>query len=185
MPQDADRKKLSCSIALLANWLRNISEGRPLEREYSGLTGLPHVPPWRPVDGSVRARASVTEGEELSNVSLVDSALSACCWGAGGGVVADGRQGQNVAAPVIPGELTSYRDVVRACCPRWSASRRARSPRPLRSWKNRRQPNFDEQQVPEQFRKFFEDSKGPQFEMPDNPRVGFGPVSSSIPRASS
>lgn len=94
-----------------------------------------------------------------------------------GGVVADkALQGQNVAAPVIPGELTSYRDVVKNVLPAVVSIEARSKPKaaPVGA-KNRRQPNFDEQQVPEQFRKFFEDGgKGPQFEMPDNPRVGFG-----------
>jgi serine protease Do len=86
-------------------------------------------------------------------------------------------QGQPPAPPAVPKELTSYRDVVKQVLPAVVSIEMRATPTPVKGKQapQRRQP-FDDQQVPEQFRRFFEDfGQGPfNFDMDQQPRQGFG-----------
>src|SRR5262249_48879601 len=80
--------------------------------------------------------------------------------------------GQQPAAPVVPKEMTSYRDVgkrlLRAVV---SSDVRVNPAKPAAS---RVRPRVDDQ-VPEEFRRFFEEFDRRGLEMPDRgPQLGFG-----------
>ncbi len=89
--------------------------------------------------------------------------------GVGGALVMNHNlQGQPPSTPVFPKELTSYRDVVKQVLPAVVS---------VEAWPNqmarnkpsaqRRRPNFGPTPgIPDEFRKFFEDQDGFQFEMP-------------------
>ena len=87
--------------------------------------------------------------------------------------------GQNPAVTAVPAELTSYRDVVKRVLPAVVSIESHFRPQPKNDQSSaprrrpRSQPN---DQIPEEFRKFFEQFEGRgQFEMPDEtPRGGFG-----------
>src|SRR5947209_3202060 len=74
-------------------------------------------------------------------------------------------QGQHAAAPVvtgIPKEITSYRDVVKRVLPAVVSIESNVKPKPAAQPKNnpRRRPQLDDQGVPEEFRRFFEEFQG-------------------------
>jgi len=87
-------------------------------------------------------------------------------------------RGQVHSSPVAPKELTSYRDVVKQVVPavvsiesRTKPKTKARVSQP----NARRRVPLDDSQIPEEFRRFFEEFGGRQFEMPQQgPRTGFG-----------
>jgi serine protease Do len=91
-------------------------------------------------------------------------------------------QGQNppAAATAIPQELTSYRDVVKRVLPAVVSveSRIRPTPKADRSNAPKRRPRSElGDQIPEEFRRFFEEfeRRGGQLEVPDDtPRGGFG-----------
>jgi serine protease Do len=77
-------------------------------------------------------------------------------------------QGQATAPPAVPKELTSYRDVVKKVLPA-VVSIESRT-KPAKAVNGNRRPPIDENQIPEEFRRFFE-------QMPDvepQPSTGFG-----------
>ena len=96
--------------------------------------------------------------------------LIVCCLVAGGmaGTFVAGTllQGQAPVAPAVPGELTSYRDVVKKVLPAVVSIESKVKAEPARQ--RRRGPRED--QVPEEFRRFFDFGDD---EAPD-PRGGFG-----------
>jgi len=81
-------------------------------------------------------------------------------------------RGQIPATPVLPKELTSYRDVVKKVLPA-VVSIEARQA--VKTKQTRGQaPKQDEQAVPEEFRRFFGSSPTPDFDGPAHPQLGFG-----------
>jgi serine protease Do len=98
---------------------------------------------------------------------------------AGSFIAGTALHGQNPAVTAVPAELTSYRDVVKRVLPAVVSieSRIRPQPKNDQSSAPRRRPRSQpNDQVPEEFRKFFEQFEGRgQFEMPDEtPRGGFG-----------
>ena len=80
-------------------------------------------------------------------------------------------RGQNTAAPVVPKELYSYRDIVKKMLPAVvSIESKVKPANPVRM--QRRRPDLD--QIPEQFRPFFEGAEQPFEFPPQQPHVGFG-----------
>jgi serine protease Do len=78
-------------------------------------------------------------------------------------------QGQGASPPAIPRELTSYRDIVKKVLPA-VVSIESRVKPAKQANGNKRRPAFDDSQIPEEFRRFFE-------QMPDaepQPSTGFG-----------
>jgi serine protease Do len=84
-------------------------------------------------------------------------------------------KGQAPAAPAVPKELTSYRDVVKKVLPAVvsieSRAKALKASRPNRTPNRRRAPL--DNQVPEEFRRFFE-TPSPDADEPPLPRGGFG-----------
>jgi serine protease Do len=84
-------------------------------------------------------------------------------------------KGQAPAAPAVPKDLTSYRDVVKKVLPAVvsieSRAKALKASRPNRTPNRRRSPLED--QVPEEFRRFFE-MPSPDADEPPLPRGGFG-----------
>jgi serine protease Do len=109
--------------------------------------------------------------------------LAFVCLVVGGlaGVLVTGQvlQGQAPNPPAVPKEVTSYRDVVKQVLPA-VVSIEARAKPVSKSSKQqtppRRRPRSDDQpQIPEEFRRFFEEFNGRQLEIPDEtPQLGFG-----------
>jgi serine protease Do len=89
-------------------------------------------------------------------------------------------QGQNTVpvAAAIPKEITSYRDVVKRVLPAVvsiEGQAKARPKAKADSSQPRRRFRADDQQMPEEFRKFFEEMEKRQAEVPDEvPAMGFG-----------
>jgi serine protease Do len=83
-------------------------------------------------------------------------------------------QGKNPAPPVYPKELTSFRDVVKKVLPAVVSIEGKQVSKPKVTKK--RTPNIDEQQLPEEFRRFFKDLPGgiPEFDEHSQPQTGFG-----------
>ncbi len=77
------------------------------------------------------------------------------------------------AAPALPREITSYRDVVKAVLPAVVSIDAKAKPKP-RNQPAARPPQFDDERVPEEMRKFFDDFHRRIPEMPDVPQQGFG-----------
>src|SRR5689334_8123867 len=88
---------------------------------------------------------------------------------AGGFLATRTLQGQNADVPAIPKELTSYRGIVKKVLPAVVSIESKAKPRvkAMSQPKGRRSPQFDDSQVPEEFRRFFRDFGG-QFQMPDD-----------------
>lgn len=83
-------------------------------------------------------------------------------------------QGQPPAPPVVPKDMTSFREVVKQVLPA-VVSIEARNGSKLKARQAPRLPNFDDLDIPEEFRRFFEEfRRAPQLEVPDLPRQGFG-----------
>ncbi|MCI0458699.1 MAG: Do family serine endopeptidase [Gemmataceae bacterium] len=87
--------------------------------------------------------------------------------------------GQNPAVPAIPRELTSYRDIIKKVLPavvsidaKPAAAKAPARPQPG----NPRQPRFNDPNVPEEFRRFFEEfGRSPLDLTPEElPRMAFG-----------
>src|SRR5262249_6817626 len=81
-------------------------------------------------------------------------------------------EGQAPPVRVIPKELSSYRDVVKQVLPAVvSIEARAKpTPKAKKPAQRRRLP--DNADIPEEFRKFFEEFERRPFEMPDTPEMG-------------
>jgi serine protease Do len=86
---------------------------------------------------------------------------------------------------VLPRELTSYRDVVKTVLPAVVSVEARAKPAPKRPAANqpRRKPRIDDERIPEELRKFFEDFGGTPFggnpfggdeDGPPTPNLGFG-----------
>ncbi len=75
-------------------------------------------------------------------------------------------------APALPKELTSYRDVVKQVLPAVVSIEAHTKVAPRPKAKNKGRPLPDD--IPEPFRRFFEDFGGPGFDLPEQPRQGFG-----------
>jgi len=85
------------------------------------------------------------------------------------------QQAPNPAPVVFPKEMSSYREVVKRVLPAVVSIEMKVKPKAKGEVKRRRPP--DDSQIPEEFRKFFEEFRGRQFEMPDEsdtPSQGFG-----------
>jgi serine protease Do len=99
---------------------------------------------------------------------------------AGSFLVGPVLSGQNTQTPVVPKELTSYRDVVKKVLPAVVSIDAKVKPKVKVSRQSPRRGTLpDDQQVPEEFRKFFEEfsNRGVpfQFQTPDEvPHGGFG-----------
>jgi serine protease Do len=100
--------------------------------------------------------------------------LIVCCLALGGlaGTFLAGPllKGQDAAAPAIPKELTSYRDVVKKVLPAVVSIESRVKAAPARQ--GRRRPQMEEQ-IPEEFRRFFDFDFGGDGDSP-GPREGFG-----------
>src|SRR5262249_15720122 len=98
--------------------------------------------------------------------------------GVGGALVTNhDLQGQAPSPAVFPKELTSYRDVVKQVLPAvLSGEAWPKQTAQNRPSTQRRRPSFGPMPgVPEEFRRFFEDQDGFQFEVPQSPnRHSFG-----------
>ena len=85
-------------------------------------------------------------------------------------------QGQAPVPLAVPKEITSYRDVVKKVLPAVVSIETKVKPKPVKAKQQpRKRPKIDNSQVPEEFRKYFEDFG--QFEMPEEreqPHMGFG-----------
>jgi serine protease Do len=94
---------------------------------------------------------------------------------AGGFVAGPWLHGQVAGNTAIPKEITSYRDIVKTVLPAVvSIESRFKSKPKVDKGPQRRRSPLDEQ-IPEEYRKFFEDFGRFQFETPDEgPRMGFG-----------
>jgi len=82
-------------------------------------------------------------------------------------------EGKAPAVPVFPRELASYRDVVKNVLPAVVSieARRTSKPKQMRGQK----PQIDEQQVPEEFRRFFKEMPGlGEGDNGAQPQLGFG-----------
>src|SRR5712692_2977739 len=89
--------------------------------------------------------------------------------GVGGAFVAEPLlrgQANAPAATGIPKEMTSYRDVVKRVLPAVVSIESSAKPKPAAAKPNqpRRRPQFDDQCVPEEFRRFFEEFQGNPFD---------------------
>jgi serine protease Do len=105
---------------------------------------------------------------------------------AGGFVAGPMLHGDNPAPPAVPKELTSYRDVVKRVMPavvsvegkvKPKVRQDQRSPRRPARPAEERMPDELRRQIPEEFRKFFEDFGGRipfDGDMDEVPAVGFG-----------
>jgi serine protease Do len=84
--------------------------------------------------------------------------------------------GQNAGEVAIPKEITSYRDVVKKVLPAVvSIEGRAKAKAKAEKPTVRRRALPDDEQIPEEFRKFFEELQKRQSDMPDEaPHFGFG-----------
>ncbi len=96
---------------------------------------------------------------------------------AGGFIAGPVLHGQNADGAAAPKELTSYRDIVKKALPAVvSIESRVKPKAKPKAEKNpqRGRTPFDDQ-IPEEFRRFFEQFQERQFEMPDpTPHEGFG-----------
>lgn len=97
---------------------------------------------------------------------------------AGGYLISPVLHGQDPAVPPIPKELTSYRGIVKKVLPavvsiEAKALTAAKAPTPRAPRFNA--PRFNDPNVPEEFRRFFEEfGKGPLDMTPESPRRAFG-----------
>jgi serine protease Do len=83
-------------------------------------------------------------------------------------------QAQPPAAPTIPKELTSYRDVVKKVLPA-VVSIESRAKPAAKAKQPKKGPLPDEEQAPDEFRRFVEDMRRRQAQEPeDAPELGFG-----------
>jgi serine protease Do len=86
-------------------------------------------------------------------------------------------QGQAPAVPVVPRELTSYRDVVKKVLPA-VVSIEARQTVKTRMPRSSKRPGLDESQLPEEFRRYFKDLPGGlgdlDGEAQQQPQLGMG-----------
>jgi serine protease Do len=86
-------------------------------------------------------------------------------------------QDSAVAPLAVPKETTSYRDVVKRVLPAVVSVEGKAKPRPKSKTEQtpKRRVPLDDQMVPEEFRRFFEEFNNRQFDSPDEiPNLGFG-----------
>jgi serine protease Do len=83
-------------------------------------------------------------------------------------------KGQAPVTTPVPKELTSYRDVVKKVLPAVVSIEGKAAPTPVKTKQPRKRVPADDQQVPEEFRKFFEDFGQMPFDFDRNPQLGFG-----------
>jgi serine protease Do len=81
-------------------------------------------------------------------------------------------QGQAPSAPVIAKEITSYRDIVKKVLPAVVSIEGKAKPLPVKDKDKRRRLPPDDRQIPEEFRRFFEQLD--QDEGNEIPQLGFG-----------
>src|SRR6266851_3228181 len=97
---------------------------------------------------------------------------------AGGLIAGPLLHGQNADVATAPKELNSYRDIVKKVLPAVvsieSRVKPKAKPKAEKNPERRRVPSDD--QIPEEFRRFFEEFQQRPFEMPEQqvPSVGFG-----------
>src|SRR5262249_33154075 len=135
-----------------------------------------------PADASMRA-GSPCFGGGIAAMSRVYVGVLCLILGAlGGAFVAEPILSGQANAPVttgIPKELTSYRDVVKKVVPavvsiKWSGKPKTTQQKPNQP---RRRPQFDDEGVPEEFRRFFEEFQRRPFGLDDDepvPQEAFG-----------
>ena len=93
---------------------------------------------------------------------------------AGSFVAGPWLHGQVASNTAVPKELTSYRDIVKTVLPAVVSIESRTKPKP-KTEKAPQRRRFSDDQIPEEFRKFFEEFGRFQSEMPDDvPRMGFG-----------
>src|SRR5437773_1081533 len=95
--------------------------------------------------------------------------------GAGGYFVGTASHGQ-IAPPVplpIPKEVTSYRDIVKKVLPAVVSIEAKAKPVAVRNSTKKQQPGADDQRVPDELRRFFEDH-GRMPDLNESPQLGFG-----------
>src|SRR5437870_2331814 len=95
----------------------------------------------------------------------------------GGYLLGPVLHGQTPAAPAVPRELTSYRDVVKRVLPAVvsiEAQAKVKTTKAKQS-NPKGQPRPNDPRIPEEFRRFFEEfGGGNSDQMPELPRLGFG-----------
>ncbi|MFN4258446.1 MAG: Do family serine endopeptidase [Gemmataceae bacterium] len=104
-------------------------------------------------------------------------ALVCLVLGVGAGTYITGSllRGQNPAAPVYPKEMTSYREVVKKVLPAVVSIEARSKPTAQPKQPKRSGPRDLDPRIPEEFRRFFEEFDGFQFDGPNpSPRLGFG-----------
>jgi serine protease Do len=110
---------------------------------------------------------------------MMRSAIAILCLAVGsvvGLVVSQPLVGQPPITAPVPKDLTSYRDIVKAVLPAVvSIEVKPKAVVRTKQQTQRQQPGFDDSQIPEEFRKFFDQFKNQPFEMPqETPRHAFG-----------
>jgi serine protease Do len=83
-------------------------------------------------------------------------------------------KGEAPATTPVPKELTSYRDVVKKVLPAVVSIEGKAAPTPVKTKQPRKRVPADDQQIPDEFRKFFDDFGQMPFDMDRNPQMGFG-----------
>src|SRR5262245_21794477 len=83
-------------------------------------------------------------------------------------------QGGAAAATGIPKELTSFRDVVKKVLPAVVSIESKLTPPRVRERRPPRRPSGDDDSLPKEFLRFFEEMEKRQFEIPNAPSRGFG-----------
>jgi serine protease Do len=85
-------------------------------------------------------------------------------------------RGQPPIATPVPKELTSYRDVVKKVLPAVVSIEGKSATAPAKTKESRKRPSADDQQLPEEFRRFFGDLGQQPFDSDNerNPHLGFG-----------
>jgi serine protease Do len=84
-------------------------------------------------------------------------------------------QPESKTQPAIPKELTSYRDVVKKVLPAVVSIESRVKPKVATKKRQPKQIPFNEQGIPEEFRKFFKEFENRQWDMPNPcPQYGFG-----------
>jgi serine protease Do len=83
-------------------------------------------------------------------------------------------KGESPAATPVPKELTSYRDVVKKVLPAVVSIEGKVAATPVKAKQERKRIPLDDQQVPQEFRRFFENFGQAPFDFDQAPHAGFG-----------
>jgi serine protease Do len=83
-------------------------------------------------------------------------------------------KGEPPAATPVPKDLTSYRDVVKKVLPAVVSIEGKAAATPVKAKQLHKRPPVDNQQVPQEFRRFFEDFGQVPFDFDGAPHAGFG-----------